>query len=282
MFKGFNIIGNPYSHNIKKGAAGNAIVNGSQLEEKYYRLLDNGTWQPCNDGGIIPPFEGIIVQAKSSGALTINDVAVAPSSKGEMTRENRNDNIWFTISNSQFEDRACVEFKEGHGLNKIEHQNENAPMLYIHHNDENFASVDMGKDAKLINLNFEAKTTGRYTLSVKPEGEFSYLHLIDKVAGEDIDLLQDSEYNFIGSPNDLYSRFIVKLSSSSSSTGNETFAYQSGNDIVVTGEGELQVFDVMGRMVMRQNVNGVQTVNGLNNGVYIMRLEGKTQKIVIR
>lgn len=32
------------------------------------------------------------------------------------------------------------------------------------------------------------------------------------------------------------------------------------SDIIVSGEGELQVFDVMGHMVMNQHVNGVQTV----------------------
>jgi hypothetical protein len=61
------------------------------------------------------------------------------------------------------------------------------------------------------------------------------------------------------------------------------FAYQSGNDIIVSGEGELQVFDVMGRLVMSQQVNGVQTVEKPNQtGVYILRLNGKTQKIVVR
>ena len=74
-------------------------------------------------------------------------------------------------------------------------------------------------------------------------------------------------------------RFLVRLDPSTSSG---TFAYQNGNDIIVEGEGELQVFDVMGRMVATQQINGVQSVNGLNNGVYIFRLNNKTQKIVVR
>ncbi len=39
------------------------------------------------------------------------------------------------------------------------------------------------------------------------------------------------------------------------------FAYQSGNDIIVSGDGELQVFDVMGRLVMTQHINGVQSLH---------------------
>ena len=61
------------------------------------------------------------------------------------------------------------------------------------------------------------------------------------------------------------------------------FAYQSGNDIIVSGNGELQVFDVMGRMVMNQYINGVQTVEKPSTtGVYIFRLNEKTQKIVVK
>ena len=61
------------------------------------------------------------------------------------------------------------------------------------------------------------------------------------------------------------------------------FAYQSGSDIIVSGEGELQVFDVMGRMVMNQYINGVQTVEKPSiTGVYIFRLNEKSQKIVVR
>jgi hypothetical protein len=40
----------------------------------------------------------------------------------------------------------------------------------------------------------------------------------------------------------------------------ETFAYQDGDQIVVSGEGELQVYDILGRMVMKTNINGVETM----------------------
>ena len=61
------------------------------------------------------------------------------------------------------------------------------------------------------------------------------------------------------------------------------FAYQSGNDIIVSGEGELQVFDVMGRLVMNQHINGVQTVEKPSQtGVYIFKLNDKTQKIMVQ
>jgi len=92
-----------------------------------------------------------------------------------------------------------------------------------------------------------------------------------------------STYTFIGSPNDRENRFKLVFSSSNDSNL-DIFAYQSGSDIVVSGEGELQVFDVMGRMVMKYHIDGVQTCHGasLQTGVYILRLNEKTQKIVVR
>ena len=274
--KGFNIIGNPYSHTIYKGTSTSAIPNGGLLEEKYYTLSQDGEWVLTDDGSAIAPMTGILVQATETGDLTMTN-----STEGKVTPSRSSDgkNIWFTVAGGNYEDRACVEFKEGRGLNKIAHQNEDVPMLYIRHNDEDFASVDVNPAERSLNLSFEAKTTGYYTLSMQTQGELGYLHLFDKLTGNDVDMLQEKEYSFIGSVADNEDRFLVRLCPSNES---ETFAYQSGDDIIVEGEGELEVFDVMGRMVVTQHINGVQTVNGLNDGVYIFRLNNKTQKIVVR
>ena len=278
VFRGFNIIGNPYTHNISKGIDGAAIPN-TNLEANYYVLdTEDGSWDVTTDGNIIPPVTGILVQATSASTLTITNSTVVGGSKGAA-----NKNIWFTVVNSKYDDRACVEFKNGHGLNKIAHMNEEVPMLYIRHNGEDFASVDMDPATKAFNLNFEAKKTGTYTLKIDANGDYKYLHLIDKLADKDIDLLLEGEYTFVGSKNDKADRFIVRLENSESAE-NSIFAYQSGNDIVVSGEGTLQIFDVMGRLVAQKHVNGVETMctSPLHTGVYILRLNEMTQKIIIK
>lgn len=96
---------------------------------------------------------------------------------------------------------------------------------------------------------------------------------------ESNDLGTDNEYTFTASSADRYDRFVLVFGNASE---NDIFAYQSGSDIIVTGEGELQVFDVMGRMVATQYINGIQTINTPQTGVYIFRLNGKTQKIVVK
>lgn len=287
---GFNLIGNPYSHTIYKGADNVAIPNRRLisapdnyeiiLEDNYYVLNPTtGAWDLTTDGTAIPPLAAILVQAAGENR-TLRFTNTTEGS--DASKDSYGKSIWFRVANNRYEDNVCVEFKDGRGLNKISHENENAPMLYIRYNDGKFASVDMNPEEKVFNLNFEAKTTCYYTLSVKLQGEYGYLHLIDKIAGKDINLLADNEYSFIGSAADAADRFIVVLAPMSSAD-NEVFAYQSGNDIVVEGNGELQVFDVTGRLVSTQQVNGIETVEKPSQtGVYIFRLNGKSQKIVVR
>ena len=277
-YKGFNIIGNPYSHNIYKGSAeGNAIAN-DYLEDNYCVLNTDGTWTITTDNVAIAPGQGILVQAKpEAGSIDIINSMVGPIDKAD------NDNIWFTVQNSEFMDKAFVEFREGHGFNKPAHHNADAPIFYVRYENEDFASVCMPDETEVINLQFESKNMSLYTLSVNANGNFSYLHLIDKVVGEDIDMLANDSYTFMGSSTDDKDRFEVILRYNADPASTETFAYQNGSDIIVNGEGELQVFDVMGRMVMSQHINGVETIaKPSTTGVYILRMNGKCQKIVVK
>ena len=271
-YKGFNLIGNPYPHDIYKGVA----FSNAKLEDKYCVLNADGTWTLTDDNVAIKPCEAVLVQAKEPGTLTFTNTAANTKSRST------NDNIWFTLENSEFTDVACVEFAEGRGFNKIAHRNGSAPMMYIRHNDEDFASVNIDADAKVINIGFEAKTTGKYTLKVNTAGDFSYMHLIDKLTGNDVDLLVDNIYEFIGTPKDDKHRFIVRLGYHGGQDNSGSFAFQNGTDLIVTGDGTLQVFDLMGRLVMTRRINGVETINVPDQGVYILKMNGMTQKIVIR
>lgn len=277
--KGFHLIGNPYPHNIYKGAG--AAIPNTYLEDGFYILTSAGGWSAGTDHTMaIAPCQAILVQAKSS---VNNDTLTITKTTSTGTAKDNYDNIMFVVSNNDYEDVAYAVFKEGHGLNKIEHRNEAIQKLYIEHNGEDFAIADIGEDAQTFNLRFHAATTARYTMKIKASGVFSCLHLIDRITGEDVDLLVEDEYSFIGTPSDNESRFIVKFRCSSTSNVDEDiFAYQSGNEIVVEGDGELQIFDLMGRIVMQRCVKGIETIAQPSNGVYIFKLNAKTQKIVVK
>lgn len=299
--KGFNLIGNPYTHNIYKNdfshtGGDEPAINDANLGVGFYKIYMGdykygNEWVACIGSDPIKPCEGILVQTDTGHDLTIANTTntatyiTSPSSKG--ARESGYGNIMFEVSNSKYNDIAYALFGEGIGLNKIEHNNPETPMIYISQYEQDYAVAAMNDKTKEFALNFKAASMGEYTLSVKSEGEFSYIHLYDKLTGMDVDMLADGTYSFIGSSADSEDRFIVRLSEATGNEGGDSFAYQSGSDIFVSGDGELQVFDVTGRMVSRIDVNGIETVNtsSLKTGVYILRLIGseiKTQKIVVR
>ena len=280
-FKGFNLLGNPFTHEI----TWSNLVTTNVEDDGYYLLIEEegenqGKWSAtASKTTPIAPMQAFLVQANNTGAkVTIKNHV---SLKGEM--KGYSNDIMFAVKNGEQSDEAYVLFKDGKGLNKVNHRNAEIPMLYVVNNGEKFAIADMNTDTKVINLGFEAKYIAKYTLSLKANGNFSYLHLIDKLTGEDVDMLLEGEYSFMASPTDNPERFIVRLEYSEGSESSESsYAYQNGSDIIVSGEGELQVFDVTGRMVKIQRINGVQTINLNTQGVYIFKLNDKVQKVVVR
>ena len=278
--RGFNLIGNPYTHDIYIGD-GCAIpadnING------YYLYDSKGGWEAVTEADPMPvkSCEGALVQVSETVTVTMKNTDAAPAGSGE---KYQNDNIKFIASNDNYRDATYAVFKKGNGLNKIDHVNPDIPMVYISYKDEDFAIAKFGDEVKSFNLNFKAKTIGSYTLSYETTGEYNYLHIIDRLTGKDIDMLETKEYSFIASPSDTDARFIVNLQYKPN-YDDGIFAYQSGNDIVVSGEGELQVFDVLGRFVTSRHINGVETVNVNAAGVYVLRIVGDeilTQKVVVK
>lgn len=281
--EGFNLIGNPYPHTIYKGVA--FATTSDTLSDGYFRLLSDGTWMAQTDDLPIEVGEAVFVQAAFKGTeggklLQFKDRASAPAAKYN------NDAVEFVVSNSEYEDVTYALFDKGVGLNKINHRNPEVQMIYINKDGEDFAIAMMDDATKTFNLNFKAQTTGSYTLSYKTRGEFSYLHVIDRLTGEDVDMLVEDKYSFIGSPKDNEARFIVRLQYHPDyGEGDDIFAYQNGGNVIVRGEGELQVFDVMGRFVMSRKVSGEEAFSMPASGVYIFRLLGeklRTQKIVVK
>ena len=282
---GLNLVGNPYSHNINLKYTtlynGSSALDAESQLTACYTLSNEGKWDTkLGVADNIKPSQGFLIQVPADATK------IRFSQSAQRDRYN-NEYIQFAVENSNYSDVTYALFDKGLGLSKINHRNSAIPMIYIPQGKEDYAVAIMGDDTKAFSLNFRAMTTGKYTLSYKAKGEFSYLHVIDKFTGEDIDMLLEGEYSFIASPSDSDARFIVKLAylPDYGEGSDDIFAFQSGSEVFVSGEGELQVFDVLGRFVMSERINGVKTVSVPAQGVYVFRLVGenvKTQKIVVR
>lgn len=288
---GFNLIGNPYSHDVYKGdgtAIVNSVANGYELATGFYTLTDQSAWEAGTDNStVIKSGQGFLVQATTAGTLTITNT----NAQGNSAKAN-NEMIQFTVANGQYKDVAYALFDEAIGLNKIEHINPEVPMLYIAQNGQDYAIATMERSTTAFDLNLNVATAGEYTLSAKALGSYDYLHLFDRMTGIDIDLLATDKYTFNSKPRDYMYRFEVRLSENAStgSATDETFAFFANGNLIINNEGEatLQVIDMTGRVLRSEAINGSASIGtkGLATGVYVLRLVNgnniKTQKMVLK
>jgi hypothetical protein len=243
----------------------------------FYRLADGGAEVMTEAStGAIEPMEGVFVYAVSAGE-PMTFTTTAPSKKASRLVLN------LTNSNNMI-DRAIVRFGEGNMLPKFQ-LNENSTKVYIPQDGKDYAVVNAEAQGETP-VNFRAEKNGTYTISFSSENvEFGYLHLIDNMTGNDIDLLATPSYSFEAKTTDYESRFRLVFATGAET---ETFTYFNGSEWVVNGNGTMQLVDMTGRVLSSENVNGVATVNTnkLSAGVYVMRLvngnDVKTQKIVVK
>ncbi len=262
--RGWNLIGNPFGVR-------------ATIDKDCYKMNDETHTEVilCNKPATVDPMEGVFVQA------TAENQSVTFSTGAKRETAGSEDCIVINLSGSKgtIIDRAIVSFDNGRTLPKFQIK-ENSTKLYIPQKGTDYAIAFSYRIGELP-LNFKPQETGVYTLGFSGEN-MTGVSLVDKIDNSVIDLSVNDTYTFIGTPTDHENRFKLVFSSSNDSNI-DIFAYQTGNEIVVSGEGELQVFDVMGRLVMQHRIDGVQTVAKPNQtGVYILRLNEKSQKIVVR
>lgn len=269
---GWNLIGNPYTFPVKVSRAFSELNNGSAVNS-------------MDANSIINPGAGIIVYGTEDVTFTKyepTDQSSGPSNINIMLAQQVASRDGSSTTSVAI-DNAVVSFNSNSRLPKFTLLEGNAK-LYIPQNGEDYAITFSNRQGDMP-LNFKTTETGNYTISFEGNNmNLRGIYLIDMLAGQEIDLSVNPSYTFIGSPVDKAERFKIVFKNVGSN-GEDIFAYQNGNDIIVSGEGELQIFDVTGRSVMTTTISGVETINVPTMGVYIFRLIGseiKTQKIVVR
>ena len=267
-FKGWNLVGNPY-----------AVPAYFTTDRDFYTMNSAGTsFEVCTDPErSIQPMQGVFVIAGSNeGSLFFTTSNPNTQGKG----------IVLKLKGRSNTDAAIVRFGEGRTLPKLQ-LFEGSTKIYIPQDGKEYAVVrseEMGE----MPVNFKAEENGTYSLNVGGQNtEFAYLHLIDNMTGADVDLLETPSYSFEAKTTDYASRF--KLVFATGNASDDTFAFFSNGSFVINNEGnaELQVIDIMGRIVKSESINGCAnvSVNGAA-GVYMLRLVNgdnvKVQKVVVK
>ena len=270
---GWNLIGNPLAtSNIAPGRA--FYIMNSTIGELI-----------ASESNTVEPMQGFFVIADEDGEEFELTVPLGGDGNLDKLVMNLSQNRGTVI------DRAIVRFGEGEQLPKFQ-LFENSTKLYIPQGNSDYAIVRSAAEGEMP-VNFKARENGTYTISVNTENvEMDYLHLIDNMTGNDVDLLSTPSYTFEATTRDYASRFRLVFSANEMdgpSTGSGSFAYFNGSEWQISniGEATLQVVDVMGRIVKNVALEGNATVS-INEtpGVYMMRLlngnDVKVQKVVVR
>ena len=278
---GFNLIGNPFPHAIYKGNGG--AIDDNNLASGYYTLDNESTWHTHTYEDAIMPGQGVLIKTTLSKNLTIaksNAVATAETSSAKVAAGR----LDIKVAGNTGEDRAFVYFSHGIGLEKMSSLSDQVPNLWIQEQDNNYAITHVDNNYESLDICFSNKLDADFTISFATrDTNFSYLKLVDNITGSITDLLQQPDYAFHATGNEVYSRFrlVFKVATGVEETEDEApFAYVNNGKIILIGvneEADLQVFDMTGRTV---------SAKSLKPGVYVLRLMNgnmvRTQKMVIK
>ena len=282
ILTGFHLIGNPFTHNITFAHLN--ATEGAELVNGYYVLNGEGAWGATlgsNEDDVIKVGQGVLVKAKTEGTLAIAKSQrrrdAESQSRGQQdNRTTRQQVLEMSVANAQHSDRAFVVFDKGVGLDKINHENENIPLLYIPMNDTDYAIAMMDINVNEIPVNFETNVMGEYTISLRQENcEFDELYLLDKQTGEKVNILE-KDYTFIATSSENPERFVLLKDNGQQTTDNSHFAYINNGDIVVfdiEGKADISIFDAMGRCLYKGNSSDetARIANDFSAGVYVIQ-----------
>ena len=265
-FAGLNLLGNPFAEEAY-------LVNANGMGLAYHRLNpETNLYVAVDDNAAIDMMEGVFYEAGE------NDDVVYFSTTAPTAKSNLN----IVVSQGRgMVDNAIIRFGEGNTMKKIALFGNNTK-VYVPQNGMEYAVVNATEFGEMP-VNFKAEASGTYTMSFNSNNvEFSYLHLIDNLTGNDVDLVENPSYTFDANASDYSSRFKLVFATGDANNDSE-FAFVSNGNIIVNGEGLLQVIDMTGRIVSSEQINGVSSIK-LNAaaGVYVLQLNDKTQKIVVK
>ena len=310
--QGLNLLGNPYQSylSFKAFAHGNAgLWNGTATYLTYNPQEDSytqGTVETTSPGSAaasddISMHQGFFIVAKTTGTATFTDdmCSVNPDDGNVHFRGGK---FAYPLVNLVVRDGegvgdvAVVEFDrpEFAAAPKIFNYGGKGKVYFSYENEDD-ALLFLSEAIDQLPIHFDAFEDGDYTLSWSTaNADFSYLHLIDNITGADIDMLARNSYSFSATTADYKSRFKMKfaytgIGEDTDAEPAKAFAFFHDGNLVVNGQGILDIIDMNGRTICNQKLTGEQNTIGLPNvapGVYVVRIvnsnESNVQKIIIK
>ena len=275
-FANFYLLGNPFAFDMKWN---NNNIAASGLAEGYAVVTTDGSYNYATTGDI-----------KVGDGFFVKVTGTNPSLSYTANTRNRNvdENKYINLiaSNKAGSDNVIINFADNgrDGFAKLENFNKNIAEIYVKDNEKRYGILNYDEDIEEIDVYFNAKKIGYYTINAISNADFSNVTLIDRITGIETNILTDS-YTFQATTNDSPERFIIRIDKE---TESENFVYKSGEELIINAKGCVQIIDVMGRIVYSNDIvndNHRINISSFKNATYIVRVvntnEVKTQKIVI-
>lgn len=275
----FRLIGNPFTYDIKWGD-----MNPYQLADGFAIVNKDGNYEYYSGAdAVIKVGQGFFIKAIAGES----EYSQYYYSKQRSTRESNN-SLNITATGNAGKDNVVINLGgEKAGFNKLQNFNDAIATVYVQDNGANYGIYNCNADVQEVELSFNANQMGNYTISIQPNGKFQTVTLVDRFTGIETNMLVE-DYHFTAMSNVNTNRFIIKMVNGQQTTDNSHFVFQSGEDLIIDAEGTVQIIDVMGRVLVSDEVESTNNrinVSGFQNGTYMVRVingsEVKVEKVVI-
>ena len=269
--KGFNLVGNPYPCN-------------ATVTNDFYIIDENNMVSLAEEGREIAPCEGVFVKA------TDTDQTVTFSKANSAKGVNSKDCFDLVVTQGKANiDRARVRFGEGIGMEKYTLDGDKGSKIALWQEGQDFAvAYTNGQDE--MPLNFKATQNGMYSISIEANSfDLDYLHLIDNLTGNDVDLLAAPSYTFEATTSDYASRFRLLFAPAEEAIDiSDNFGFFADGHLHVFNQGNahMQLIDMTGHILLAETFQGsLDKALDLVPGVYVVRLvsekDTRSMKIVV-
>jgi hypothetical protein len=270
-FEGWNLVGNPFAQK-------------ASFTKEFYTMNAYGSEIIAGKDKVVEAMEGLFVIAGTDG----EEMIFTPITENT---EGSKGLVFDLKQNSNVVDRAIVRLEGSDNLPKMM-LNPSNTKVYIPQADKDYAVMSVNRDMdESMPLNLKVAENGTYTLSVKNEEDnLEYLALLDHKTGMQVNLLLTPNYQFNASTNDAAERFTVFFRSTTGlDEQSNPICFRNNGLLTISGlegEYELEVIDVMGRILSNTTVNGEYSqVMEMTPGLYTIRLlaadKTYTKKIVV-
>ena len=279
----YNLLNNSYPCNIDA----KKLVDLAGGELQYY---DGGSFKPLTgvDGEVLlKPQHGFIFKPTNGRTLTITKEMLADGNTRSRSAEVEMPTFSLNVVNANTKihnSNVAIRYDEFLGEGNISENNvekafastvKESPELYIVANDDKYSSIDIATESKVIPLGLRIKQPMNVRFEKAWFRGFSQATLVDKVTGEEYDLMTETYTTKRLEVGDIEGRFFLNLEEGVI----EDELPEEGGDVSTELEDNTAIDSVI-NIIVEESDNSIRVVtNGVElKTIYVSDMAGRTMK----